>query len=290
MSYFGPVNLSCMKRAICFVLLALNLGILPELIAQKDHAPVGGRARAMGGTNVCMADLWSMFNNQAGLADLRQTGAGIYAENRFLMKELSRGAIGFVLPVKNAGVFAINYQYSGYSLYNESMAGLAYALSFNDRISAGIQLDYLFIRQGEDYGNAHLVTFEAGFRALLYKNLVLGVHVFNPVHTRLSKYGPDRVPVILKGGLSYAFSEKALVSVETEKDLNQKACFRMGLEYHLIKPVFLRAGAGTAPFCYGFGLGLETGKFRLDISADRHQTLGFSPQLSLIYAFKKTGI
>jgi len=276
-----------MKHTRLLLLIAILLFSQQTLNAQKDNVPIGARSTAMGGASVCLNDFWSLHNNQAGMAGYNQMAAGIYGENRFMMKELSQGAFGFVMPVKGAGVFGLNYNYFGYSLYRESKVGLAYAMAFGDKISGGIQLDYINTHIGEDYGNANIFTFELGLQAKLIKNLVLGVHVYNPVHVKVSKYGSDRVPVIFKGGLSYSFSDKAIVAIETEKDLNQKARFKAGVEYHVVKPVYLRVGISTNPFSNSFGVGLEFGNFKADISASRHQVLGFSPQISMVYSFKK---
>lgn len=276
-----------MKIRLRLFMLSCLLFSTIALQAQKENLPVGARSAALGGTSVCYDDFWSLHNNQAGLATFSSMAVGLYAENRFLMKELMQGGFGFVMPVKKAGVFAVNYNYLGYSMYRESKVGLAYALAFGKHISAGVQLDYLNTHIGEDYGDANTFTFELGLRATLIRNLVLGVHVFNPLHVKVSKFGPDRVPVIIRGGLSYSFTDKALIAVETEKDLNRPARFKAGVEYHVVKPVFLRMGIGTNPFDYSFGLGLEFGNLSADLSANRHQVLGFTPQLSLVYSFKK---
>ncbi len=279
-----------MKHIRPLLLIAFFVLIQQSLFAQKDNVPIGARSAAMGGASVCLDDFWSLHNNQAGLANYKTMAAGIYGENRFLMKELSQGAFGFVMPVNKAGVFGLSYNYFGYSLYRESKVGLAYAMAFGKNFSGGVQLDYINTHQGEDYGNANIFTFELSLRATLIKNLVLGVHVFNPIHAKISKYGPDRVPVIFKGGLSYSFSDKAIIAIETEKDLTQKARFKAGVEYHVVKPVYLRVGIGTSPFSNSFGVGLEFGNFKVDISASRHQVLGFSPQISMVYAFKKKAL
>jgi hypothetical protein len=270
-----------LKILLCSIIVLSS----PSLFGQKDNHPVGARSAAMGNASVTLDDFWSLHNNQAGMAFYNKMAAGVYGEDRFLMKELSQGALGLVLPVKGAGVFGVSYNYFGYKLYNESKVGLAYAMAFGKKISGGVQLDYLYTHIGEDYGNHSLFTFELGLRAFIIRGLVLGVHVYNPISIKVSKTGNERVPTIFRLGLSYSFSDKALVAVETEKDINQKAQIRVGAEYHLVKPVYLRIGIGTQPFSNSFGVGLQFGKFQCDISASRHQVLGFSPQLSMVYAF-----
>ena len=59
--------------------------------------------------------------------------------------------------------------------------------------------------------------------------------------------------------------------------------FKTGIEYHIIKPVFVRIGIATNPTTYSFGAGFEFYRFKLDVAASRHPVLGFSLQSSLIY-------
>ncbi|HNZ42661.1 MAG TPA: hypothetical protein PLB59_06985 [Bacteroidales bacterium] len=254
-----------------------------SLFSQKENAPFGSRSGAMGHASVTFTDFWSVQNNQAGMAYYDKIAAGIYYENRFITKELGLKCFSLVVPVNKAGVFGVNVSSLGYRLYNESKIGLAYGMSFGKNISAGVQLDYIYTHIGENYGNKGAVTFEAGIRAVLIKNLVIGAHIFNPIQVKLASYNDERLPLIFKIGLSYTFSDKAVLAVEVEKDNNFKPVFKTGLEYHVAKPVFVRIGVATTPFVYSFGAGFEFYHFKLDISASRHPVLGFTPQASLVY-------
>ncbi len=253
------------------------------LWAQKENAPFGSRSGAMGHASVTFSDFWSVQNNQAGMAYYDKIAAGIYYENRFITKELGLKCFSLVVPVNKAGVFGVNVSSLGYRLYNESKIGLAYGMAFGKNISAGVQLDYIYTHIGENYGNKGAVTFEAGIRAVLIKNLVIGAHIFNPIQVKLASYNDERLPLVFKIGLSYTFSDKAVLAVEVEKDNNFKPVFKTGLEYHVAKPVFVRVGIATSPFVYSFGAGFEFYHFKLDISASRHPVLGFTPQASLVY-------
>ena len=211
---------------------------------------------------------------------------GAYYENRFLTKEMGLKCFSLIIPVKKAGVFGLNLSNFGYSLYNESKIGLAYAMKFGEIVSAGVQLDYMYTHIGEDYGNKSLITFEAGLRAKIIKNLVLAAHIFNPANLRLNAHSRERIPLIYKIGLSYTFTDKALIAVEVEKDMNFKPVFKTGLEYRVAKPVYLRIGIATNPMVFSLGLGLEFTKWKIDISASRHPQLGFSPQASVVFDIK----
>lgn len=93
----------------------------------------------MGNASVAISDLWSAFNNQAGLAWLETSHAGVYYENRFLMKELGYKEL-VAYPLKS-GTIGLSFNHFGYSAYNESKIGLAFAKAFGKYLAFGLQLD-----------------------------------------------------------------------------------------------------------------------------------------------------
>jgi len=252
--------------------------------ATGDLTITGGRSASMGYTSVATADAWSGFNNQAGLSWSRKFIVGIYLENKFLIKEISLKAIGAVMPIKR-GTWGLSFSHFGYSQYNEIKAGLAYSMLFGKKFSAGLQFDYLRMKQGADYGSRNIVTFEIGFQFRITGRLNLGVHIYNPFPVKVFETGKETLPVIFRLGFAWQLSNSVLGSVEFEKDLIMKPIYKAGLEYHFVKPVYFRFGFLTNPSQFTFGLGVELGKFNFDLASSYHPVLGYSPQASLIYFF-----
>lgn len=254
--------------------------------AGNENPTIGARSAGMGNASVSFGDVWSAHQNQAGLGFVRDISAGAYYENRFLLKELSIKGGVIALPVKG-GTFGLCISNFGYSLYNENKYSLSFAKAFGDKLSAGIAMDYLTTKIGEGYGSKGVLAAEFGIQAKPLKGLTLGAHVFNPTRAKISDYNDERLPTIIRFGGDYDFSDKVKVAVETEKDMAQKAVFKAGIEYKPVKEFYLRAGIGTNPTltCFGFGINLKN--LKIDVAANYHQTLGFSPQLGLTYIFKK---
>jgi hypothetical protein len=253
--------------------------------ASGEISSTGGRASAMGNTSVAFYDGWSGFNNQAGLGWCRKFSAGVYYENRFLLKELSIKALGIILPVKK-GAFGLSFRHFGFSLYNEIKTGLAFGMRFGNAFSAGIQLDYLRFHIGDDYGTKNLFTFEIGLQYRVKERLCLGVHIFNPIPVKLTDYPVERLQTVIRIGIAWQASENFIASAEVEKDMVNKPIIKAGIEYHFVNPLYLRIGFLTNPTQFTFGFGLEFGKLSFDIASSYQMVLGFSPQVSLIYSFK----
>jgi hypothetical protein len=193
----------------------------------------------------------------------------------------------FALPLK-AGTFALSGDVFGYSLYNEKKAGIAFAKKLGEKFSAGVQLDYLNTFINDDYYGSH-TTFavEAGLLAEPLKNFKIGLHAYNLSRAKLAQYANEKIPTIFRLGASYKFSGKLLWSIEEEKDIDQKAVFKSGLEYHVVDALWLRGGVASNPTLFSFGFGLKMGNLLLDIASTYHQVLGFSPAVSLTYQFGK---
>ncbi len=264
----------------------LCLFLVSNLVyAANDNFPFGGRAAGMGNAAVTLYDFWAVSHNQAGLARLEYMVAGFYFENRFMTREMSFGAAAIAYPA-SPGVFALNVSYFGYSLYHESKIGLAYARSFGERLSAGVQLNYLYTHIGDGYGTAGNLAVELGVIYELVSGLNIGAHVFNPTRASIADFDDERIPTIMRIGLAYAFSERVMMTVETEKDMEFNPVFKAGLEYQLIDHVYIRGGMGTNPTTNAFGFGMDIGNITIDLATSFHHVLGYSPQASLVYKFR----
>lgn len=272
-----------MKKQI--LLSSFLLSVFIAKAGNEDY-PIGARSAAMGNASVSLSDMWSAHHNQAGLGFVRNISAGVSYENRFMVKEISvRGGV-LAIPVK-AGTFGLCITNFGYQLYSENKYSLSFAKAFGEKFSAAIAMDYLTTRIAEGYGNKGALAAEAGIQAKPIKALTIGAHVFNPTRAKISSYDDERLPTIIRLGADYNFSDKVILAIETQKDIKYKAEFKAGLEYKAVKEFYLRIGLSTNPTLSTFGFGLNLKNFKADFSGSYHQTLGFSPQLSLSYQFNK---
>lgn len=252
--------------------------------ADNINYPAGARSSGVANASVTFTDGWGAFNNQGGLAFLTSPVAGFHFENRFLLKEMSMKAGMFALPLKT-GTLAVSARYFGYSKYYESKFGLAYGLKFTDRFAAGVQINYLQTHIADGYGNYNAVAAEIGLLAEPADNFFVGAHVFNPTMTRHNAYPEERIPTVFRLGARYSFEERASVLFETEKEVDYKPFYKLGIEVQAINNFFLRCGYSTDIRQYSFGLGYKYRRISADLAFSRHYLLGFTPHASLSYEF-----
>ena len=284
-----------MNKSILFLLLGILL-FSANSEAQSNHQVYGARSGALGHSTSGLDDFWSIQNNQAGLATMKEAAAGFGLNERFAMKQLAVKYAGIIIPTK-LGVFGLNYGYTGYSQYHESRTGLALGKKLSERFYLGLQLDYFQHQIAEGYGSAQAFSFQIGLRAKLNEELTMEAHAFNPVQAKWNGASDEKIPTTFKFGLAYTLSDQLLFVIETEKDMAFKPLIRGGMEYRITQTTSARIGYASIParadantlnisseFTFGFGLQLK--KLLTDVSVGYHQTLGWSPQLSFIYQFK----
>lgn len=259
--------------------------VVATVKAGGEVYPIGSRQAGMGRTSVAITDFWNIQNNQAGIALIDKISFGIYYESRFLVNELSMKSIAVMVPTK-IGVLGASFNHFGYSLYSDMKIGLVYARSFGQYFRIGLQLDYLQTTLGENYGRKSSVTFELGIQSNVTETVTIGAYVYNPIQVKLADYDSEKIPAIFRLGIGWQISKNFFVTVEAEKNtVINPIIARGGLEYGFNEKFFIRAGFSTMQEIFSMGFGINIKFLRFDISAVMHQSLGFSPQSSLIFQF-----
>jgi len=274
-----------MTKKYFLPLIFLIIITFSSAFASNGIFPTGGKSTAMAGASVTNRDIWAAFNNQAGLAEIRNISAGLIYENKFLIKELGTKSGVFAMPV-NKGTFALSFSQFGFNLYNENKIGLAYAMPLSKNFNAGVQMDYLMTQLAEDYGRKGIFTFELGLMAKLSEKWYMGAQIYNPLQVKLTDYVEERIPSYIRFGMTYIFSKSVNLVAEAEKDINYKPLVRLGIEYQIINNIYVRTGIASNPSIFSFGFGVNMKNLKIDFGTSKHNTLGYSPALSLMYGFK----
>lgn len=253
------------------------------LHAYEDNLPFGGRAAGMAGASVAHADIWSVYNNQAGLCEITSITLALYNDNK-LIEELGTKSLVFGIPFKT-GTFGVSISSAGLNDAGLQKFGVAFGKKLGEKFSAGLQMDYIRLIQPANYGNDGALTFELGMIANPVENFFIGFHVFNPLRIKYFHQEDQRLYTLIKAGIEYHFTEKFQMAAETEKDLDYAANFKIGCDYNFYKNLYFRLGLATNPVLYSFGLGFNLQRINADVAFSFHDKLGLIPHVSFSYAF-----
>lgn len=263
------------------ILLLLYVGCFAQII----HSPVQSQYLRSGAYSKNFLDAFSFTSNQASLSSLKEASAGVYTEQKFLLQELNVSTLAVAVPIKNGGVgFEANY--FGYSDYNESQIGIAYAKKLGSLADIGIQFNYYSVRI-PGYTNYNTINFEIGAIFHPSEKLHLGFHAYNPVGGKLGKNSYEKLASIYKVGVGYEVSDQVFISAEIIKEENKPVNINANVEYIFAKQFFVRTGIFSDTGTPYAGAGWHWKNLRLDATVCYHPQLSFSPGLMLIYFFKK---
>ena len=268
-----------MQRA----LLAILVFYLTLPARANEFLVAGSRQLGMGSCRVTAIDVFSAHNNPAASAFLKEMSLGLHSERRFADAQLSHAQLALVVPLKN-NAFALDVSYFGYSKYNETHAGLSYARSFAEKFSMGIQFNYLRMSTA-GYKTKHFANADLGVFYNINKKFSVAAHATQLIRWKVSDDATDRLPLVLSIGAAYHPSEIFTVCVELEKNSEKPLSIKAGAEYRVAKKVFLRAGFHSGPVSPSLGVGLQLKNLKLDVASAYHLQLGFTPGVSLQYAF-----
>lgn len=271
-----------MMKQIYFT-FAIALFLFQTSFAQHQQRPnAGARGIAMSGTGVLFQDIHAAFSNPAGVSQLEKAAVLAFGEQRFLNSPIQQIGVAFAYPL-SIGTFGVTAHSFGIEDYQERKFGLLYARPLLENLSIGAQFNY-FQTQVPRFGTQSIVSFELGMQMQLATPLHFGVHVYNPIP--LTWQDELRLPSVFTAALSYTPSERLLLMMELEKELDFAPRFRAGLEYNFAERFFLRAGIATQfeQVSLGMGLALDNG-LRIDVAARYHPILGMSPSVGVVYGF-----
>ena len=253
--------------------------------SQVLRRPLAAAYTGMGAYSMNHVDVFSFTANQASLAQLKNSAAGVYGERRFLLSELNNYTATIGLTT-NSGNFGVKANYSGFSDYNETQLGLAYGRKMGNKVDIGAQINYQSIRINS-YGNASAVSFELGTILHLTDKLHAGLHATNPVGGKFGKDQQEKLSSVYSFGIGYEASDKFLVSAEIQKEEDQPVNVNAGFQYIFIPQLLVRAGMSSATSAAWLGLGLTIKSFRLDVTTSYHPQLGITPGVLMLFNFNR---
>jgi hypothetical protein len=282
---FGRIGFNGM--VVAFFLSSIWLTIHPKMVSAIGwDEGYGARSAGMGYCNLTLTDLWSVGNNQAGLAWIQGWQVGLYAENRFIMEALNRESLALVWGGK-PGTFGLLTSYYGFPLYNEWLTGITYARKFGHRFGAGIQFHYLRIGMGPNYNALQVFSGTIGLLAKPDDRWTIGFQVQNPIPLKLTRESKEILPVRFRLGGSFNIRNRVLIAIEGAKGLEGPFQFRTGLDIRIVRFFQGRFGIGTEPFVITAGIGFQWNKWAIDLATEYHILLGFSPAISISWRMRK---
>ncbi len=262
---------------ICFIISTTSY-----LCINYAQSIPGARQIALAHSDIALSDdVFSLFNNPSGLAQLNSREIGFfYSPSPFGIEELANGYLAYSEPT-SLGNFSLGAVTYGFDLYRENRFLLGYSNKVSDQLLLGITTFYHSINI-KRYGSASQINLSVGGLFLLQNIFSLGFSLHNPLRFSDSEI---TLPTSYHFGITYQPFERTSLNAALSKEIDFPFSFSFGIEYPLIKVLVLRFGVQNEPVLYNGGLGIIYSYFRLNYSISSHQELGLTHQFDLIISF-----
>ncbi len=268
-------------RLPAFLFLMAIQGLL---MAQDGKFNFGARNLGIGGASLTLVDHFSLFNNVGGLGRIDGPGAFAGYQNRYGISELQTIGAGAVYKA-SIGSAGIGFYKFGGDLFTQQRLHLAIGNQIQ-LVSLGMGID-LVQYNVSSIGTKQVIALQFGGIAEISQQLVFGAHIFNLNQARLIEETAERLPTVMKAGLSYRPGSELMINMEVEKDLGFEEVIKAGIEYEIISKVFLRTGITKEPFASSFGVGFHPKKLRFDYAFADDSALGPVHEFSMAYSLSK---
>lgn len=251
--------------------------------SQDSRFNFGARNSGLAGASVTLSDQYSLFNNVGGLGRVDNHHLFGGYQNRFGISEFQVIGAGVVYhtEIGNAG---FGFYKQGDDLFSQQRLHLAIGHKLQ-MVSLGLAAD-LIQYNITTIDTKQVVALEFGGIAEITPQFFFGAHIFNLNQVDLVKETGEKIPTIMKAGLSYRPSQELIINVEVEKDLDFDETVKAGIEYQIIENVFIRTGISSNPFLNAYGLGFQPRKLQFDYSYSHDSNLGEIHEVTLAYQFQ----
>ncbi len=265
-------------------LLLIFLIIVPFAINTYPQYNPGAKQAALAYSDAAQAnDVFSLFNNPAGLAQMNWREIGIYySPAPFGFSELANGFIAYNEPFSFGSIAAGAMTY-GFELYRENRVTAGFSYNYENRFFAGVSLNYHSVSI-KNYGNDGCFYIDLGGLLYLTDHLRWGFSVHNVNHATYGGY-EDQVPFIFNSGASYDITDEFTLNAAVEKDIRYNASLMIGIDYDIIKYFSIRTGFSNEPSRYTAGIGIHYRFINLDYAVFTHTDLGITHQAGIIVCF-----
>ncbi len=249
------------------------------MMAGNDGFSFGPRSMGTGQITTLFTDVWAAHNNIGSLGWLNRGGVAASFENRYNSSAFNQIAVTAATTPGKFGAFGFGASRFGSDLFNQTRAQIGWAKAFGIA-SIGIQGQWYQVQASEFPARNHFLL-NFGGHAKLTPKVSFAASISNITQTKASDFQNEKLPTIAKAGVSFTPVKSVLLLAEVQKDLDQKALVKAGIEYEIRTNLWIRTGFTTEIQLATGGIAFKWRDLQLDYSISNHPQLGWSNGIGL---------
>ncbi len=231
---------------------------------------------------ITSSGLWSIENNPAGINLSNKHNLGIKYNNLYSINKLSSRSFAYSFNT-NKNNFAFLYSNSGFNIYTENVFAIGISKKLNSNIFAGFKINYLKTRFLEvNYKTYSFLSPSLGFIISINEKLLFA-SLFNNTVLLNNKNNEYKNLTNLQFALEYNI-EKSKLFIESNSLLNLNNTYSIGAFINLYNNLNSLFSIEFPINQISIGCEYLKKKYKIGFITKRHQYLGYSYCLSLIYS------
>lgn len=265
-----------------YIYLGLLCFVSVQLFAQQ-HSDLffTASSTSRGFVNTTDSGVSALQGNAAGMTSLENFGIVLSSEQRFGLSDLQVISLATAKRLDASSVIGLTIGSFGLSKLKQQIIALNYARTLSSQLSLSVALD-LFRLDVKEFGSSNRFSFQIGSQYVVSESITLGLYVKNPISSDLndtSQYGS-----VYSFGLRYMIDDKVQFYSQLSKLNHTPLDWRNGISYAVHETFDIKVGFSSSPSTIHFGIGFRLAKkLNMDAAFYRHETLGLTPALSVIY-------
>ncbi len=273
------------RMRACLALVFTLVSVLGATEVSAQALVGGGRSSGMGNaTTALRGDAWAS-SNPSTLGTLSGRAVSFFTSQTFGLSELQYSAFQYVEPF-GFGSIGASISTFGFADYRDTRLGLTFArgFTFGSSRKAYLGVDFFYGQVAiSEYGSTGLIGVSFGGLVEVSDVFDFGFSIQNLNSPSLGEQ--DELPRVLSTGIQYSASDVVSVVADVQQEVDRPLMVRGGIEFHPVRALYLRTGVGTKPTRFSGGVGVRAGLLAVDIAAQRHDILGWTPAggLSLLW-------
>ena len=274
----------CLGRILLLLLIALPIAnIRQSAIGQPVFS--GARNAALGGASTAFPDDAAGQVNPAAWGQTDTRLLALHGAQLYGLPELRFAGLRLVLPFQK-GAIAGGASVFGFDLYRHFALGAGFGRRFgfgtHREVHAGVRIEWNQVYIA-NHGQAGALGLTAGVLLPITPFISLGA----AAHNLAAVAGPLRSDLRrrLAVGAAWRASDAFAVTMDAAKEVRSPLSIAAGVEIRLTEVLALRGGLASGPRRASGGIGLSLASVRADFAAQRHEILGWTPSMSLLYSW-----
>ena len=243
----------------------------------------GARDAALGGASAAFPDDAAGQVNPAAWGQVDTRILALHGAQLHGLPELRFAGIRIVAPFQE-GAIAGGVSAFGFNLYRHFVLDAGFGRRFgfgtHRQVHAGVRAEWNQVYIA-NHGQAGALGLTGGVLLPITPFVSLGAVAYNLTAVA----GPLRSDLrrCLAVGAVWQPSEAFAMTTDVAKEVRSPLSMAAGIEIRLTQALALRGGIASGPRQASGGIGLSLASVRVDFAAQRHEILGWTPSMSLLY-------